>query len=88
MKPTGLLAAVIGLSLVTSVPVSAREAGQLDWQIAYQKVLTTYSRMQGFQGGTSKEDLGSRWDLYDVNGDNKVNISDVTKIVNKILGKE
>lgn len=69
MKPTGLLAAVIGLSLVTSVPVSAREAGQLDWQIAYQKVLTTYSRMQGFQGGASKEDLGSRWDLYDVNGD-------------------
>jgi hypothetical protein len=26
--------------------------------------------------------------IYDVNGDNKVNITDVTKIVNKILGKE
>ncbi len=69
MRTTGLLAAVLSLCLVTSLPVSAKGSGQLDWQLAYQKVLTTYSRMQGFQGGDSKEDLGSRWDLYDVDGD-------------------
>ena len=69
MKRTGILPAMLlGLTLLQAEFVQAA-GGQTDWQLAYQKVLTTYSRMQGFEGGSSKEDYGSRWDLYDIDGD-------------------
>lgn len=64
-----LAAAMLGLSLLAAVPAHADDKKDLEWQTAYQKVLTTYSRMQGFQGGDSRDDSGSRWDLFDVDGD-------------------
>lgn len=70
MKRTGILAAVLLLTVILSAPsVHAARHEAEDWQLAYQKVLTTYSRMQGFEGGASKEDYGARWDLFDIDGD-------------------
>ena len=63
-------AAVMALSCLTAAPVSADSRKDLIWQSAYQKVLTTYSRMQGFDGGKTKDSSGARWDLYDIDGDN------------------
>ncbi len=72
MKRFGIVsaAALLGLSCLTAVPVQAESQADLVWQAAYQKVLTTYSRMQGFEGSPSREESGSRWDLYDIDGDN------------------
>lgn len=70
MKSTGILAAaLVSALLLTASPVCAAKNEEKDWQLAYQKVLTTYSRMQGFEGGASKEDYGARWDLFDIDGD-------------------
>ena len=62
-------AAVLALTCLTAQPVSADSRKDLIWQSAYQKVLTTYSRMQGFSGGKTKDESGARWDLYDIDGD-------------------
>lgn len=70
MKYTLLPAALLaGLCLTGAMPVEAAKTKDLDWQLAYQKVLTTYSRIQGFQNGSTKDDYGSRWDLFDIDGD-------------------
>lgn len=69
MKRIGILTAAVLLGTMTAMPVRADNTSDAIWQSAYQKVLTTYSRMQGFEGSPSKEESGSRWDLYDVDGD-------------------
>ena len=70
MKRTLLPAALLaGVCLMGTLPVGAAKNKDLDWQLAYQKVLTTYSRIQGFQSGSSKDDNGARWDLFDIDGD-------------------
>lgn len=62
-------AVLTALGCLTAAPVSADSREDLIWQSAYQKVLTTYSRMQGFEGGKTKDENGARWDLYDIDGD-------------------
>ena len=69
MKRIAIPAALlIGLSAMTAAPVHADSSSERTWHLAYQKVLTAYSRMQGFDAG-GDEETGARWDLCDIDGD-------------------
>ena len=62
-------ALLLGFSIIAAAPAHAEESSEHSWHFAYQKVLTAYSRMQGFEAGNSEEDTGARWDLCDVDND-------------------
>jgi hypothetical protein len=67
MKCIAFLPAVLlGMSLLP--PAQAADSTERTWHLAYQKVLTAYSRMQGFEV-SSEDEHGARWDLCDVDGD-------------------
>lgn len=70
MNVTGIVPALLlGVHLLGSVPVQADSSTERTWHLAYQKVLTAYSRMQGFEVTGAGETGGARWDLCDIDGD-------------------
>ena len=71
MKRFELLPAVLllGMQLLSPAQVQADSNTEQTWHLAYQKVLTAYSRMQGFEITSAEDTYGARWDLCDVDGD-------------------
>lgn len=72
MKRAALLSAALLLGMHLISPLTAQADSkdtERSWHLAYQKVLTAYSRMQGMEIDNTSEEYGSRWDLCDVDGD-------------------
>ncbi len=70
MKRIALIPAlVLGMQLLSPLSAGADDTAEQTWHLAYQKVLTAYSRMQGFEIGSTDDSYGARWDLCDIDGD-------------------
>jgi hypothetical protein len=70
MKCTAFLPALLlGAKLLSPATVQADSNSERTWHLAYQKVLTAYSRMQGFEVKSADDPYGARWDLCDIDGD-------------------
>ena len=69
MKCSAILPAILlGANLL--LPAQAADSNtERTWHLAYQKVLTAYSRMQGFEVKSADDPYGARWDLCDIDGD-------------------
>lgn len=66
MKYTACFAAVLLAANITAMPVQAHGG----WQDVYQQTLTEYLRTGSYlPEAAGEENIGSRWDLCDINGD-------------------